>query len=630
MKERPNYNFSDNNSKKDMNQMGQVNQKRGKKQNYHKNTQNKNYMNIFDEMSNNEYNNQNFQNNKRNRQNNKKKNKKNNKETNNDYIYNENPNTENVQSKKEEYQEEQNNNNNLTGNNFIKQFKSNQNIYNNLNNTIGSSTTSNINTSSNSHISNVNLTPQGQKITTPMGYNLANSNSPQSQGASNIPQMSQGQIYINPKLLYNEKLLWIPNMLDNERKSFETLSEEGKNSIDNIKNQNNIMEQELYMNNTFNQIPQMNNNNMYNIQYNIHNQFNPNMNKINNMGYNIPTNQSFNPNFINQMNNYNMKRQNFDNNKGNRVYADPPMHQKFFQNRSPTKSISNNNIMNMNNLINPYYLNNAFKNPNQNNARMGIGNNMSLSSQAPKNTIPNFLQGENLSFEESQPQFMNPMINYNNNRYQYIDTKKFPFMNNFQNNNMNFSNNKNYINNNGYMYNNIGNNNIKKNQKLYNMNYQGNMPMNKVDDKINNLNKETNKLFSSNQLNNNFLLELNLKLGRNGMTKIKIRNLDDGWMKLNELKKKKLINDTCAKIIYDKIIKAFEIKNKIFDVELNKYTCKNLFELNLIKNFNKKKCEHGKKIKRNKSEKDYNTLNRKKLFLAKEGIDNVESLNISI
>lgn len=99
----------------------------------------------------------------------------------NDFQYQGNNAIEINQQTKDEYLE-QSNNLNISGNNghqnmYGKQFKKNQNLYNNnlinnsinsnLNNTIGSINT-NTNTDNSSNISNLNLTPQTKnQITTP-------------------------------------------------------------------------------------------------------------------------------------------------------------------------------------------------------------------------------------------------------------------------------------------------------------------------------------------------------------------------------------------------------------------------------------------------------------------------------
>jgi hypothetical protein len=297
------------------------------------------------------------------------------------------------------------------------------------------------------------------------------------------------------------------------------------------------------------------------------------------------------------------------------------------QNKSPNKSYNNNNSLNYNQIINPNYnpnINNKmFKNQNYNHMQINMGNNMSLSSQGPKNTIPNFLPGD-LTFTANQGQIISPYMNKNNNiRNAFIGPKNQQMINNIQNNK-----NKDLINN-GYNMNNLGSNNNKKHQKQYNYNiYQGysnnNNIMNKNKNNFemrNNSNKETN-----NQHGRQCILELKLNLGKNKMTTIRITSLDDCKNKINILKEKELINDTMGKIINDKILMAIELKRKIFDAEVDKYTYKNLNKIKWDKNF----CnELGGciKLKKNKS------LTKKwdnKIKLALNEIEQFEPLNISL
>ena len=235
MQERQNYQYYGNNSNKDSYHSMQGENK-GKKSNYkyYKGGSNKNN-NMEEKMNINEYsqnyqhyrnrgNRKNFQEMNSNQNPNYKKKNKKKKENNNDYHYQGNNEIEINQSIKEEYPEKQNNINigeegeeknhlNIYG----KQYNKNQNFDNilinnnintNLNNTIGSMNTNNTNSTNSSNISNNNLTPQGNnKITTPLGYNINNSNSPLNGMISQPQQNTKNQvIYINPKLFIMENM----------------------------------------------------------------------------------------------------------------------------------------------------------------------------------------------------------------------------------------------------------------------------------------------------------------------------------------------------------------------------------------------------------------------------------------
>ena len=671
MQDRQNYNYYENNSQKDMNQYGQGNQKGGKKQGYkyHKGRQNKNYINNNDEIGNNNEYNQGFQpyrgrgnrqnymnNNSGNNQKFKNRKKINNRDNNNnDFIYpgnnnNINNNIEVNQTRKEEYLEQQQNNNNINGNNFGKQYKSqdihnnkNNNIINNninnLNNTIGSINMSNTNTSSGSSISKVNLTPQGKnKMMTSNGYNLTDSNSPQSQG-QNIPNQSSHQLYINPKYMSG-------NALD------DNLSEGGRssnNKSEDLNKNQNYINPDIFINNgKFFQ----NNNQIYNTTYNMGNQLNPNLDNINNFN-NIQL-QHYNQTVVNQYNNLNFQRQIYDN-KNNKIYNHPQMppncYQKNEDMNKKMKDISQNKIYNnplpFNNFINPNY-SKIIKNQGHNDMQMNLGNNigtnLSQSSQGPKNTIPNFFPGD-LTFTASQNQMMPPLIHKNYNRNFYIGPKNQHMMNNFPNNTNILQNDKDFYPNNGIMYNNIGqnNNNNKKYLKQYNnYMYQGNIHSNSnnqisknnnnmiINDNNNffksNSNKETIKFKNWNQPTKQYFMELNLNLGGNKIESIKIKNFEDFKIKLRELKQKIQINDAIKKVITDKVGMAFELTSKVFGAEIDKFSYKYLTEFSKNKNFLKGR-KYDKKMKRNKS---FTKSGGGLINLTKNEIEKFESLNISI
>lgn len=789
MQDRGNYQYYENNSLKDLNQPSQG-QKTGKKSNYkyYKGVPNKNNLNNIDEKinmnSNNDHpqnythyrnrgNRKNFQDANSNQNPNFKKKNKKKRDNNNDYQYQGNNAIEINAPTKDDYIEQQNNINLGGGNNnhqniYGKQYKKNQsqNIYNNnlinnnispnLNSTIGSMNT-NTNSSNNSNISNINLTPQGKnQITTPLGYNLNNSNSPLHAMISQ--QNTQNQtMYINPKIALMGNMRQAQSLTGNDQdmstkdeKSSENLSEEtlsiGRNlnmqannqndgnGLDINKTQNDFINKEMYMNNKYlqqqnNYFPMaysMNNNisnNMNNMNNNFENlnninginNINNNYNNINNL-QNIP---NYNQNIPNQLNNSmanmnninnlplnNFQRQMYDN-QNNKLFNSTQIqhnytfpnnedininmnHKKLkkMQNKSPMDPTNiANSPMNVGNIYNLNYNgpNNKFIKNQNNNMGMNMNNKMSLSSQGTKNTIPNFNPGENLNLMASQSQQIPSLLNMNfnplNNRNFYVpqNMRNSHMNNNFINNNHinnpnNNINNKDF-NNSGFNHNNMGNN--KKYQKQYNYNnnaYQqpnhlnnNNTNMNNNNQIFNNKNnksnlnndnnnfnlnnnnllknynqrasKESNSHSNSNKNNINisnnnnqqqkqYLLCLNIRLRNKQIMTIKIKSLEECPIILKEMKENKKIDEKDIKIIQNKIYETIEITKKIYNFGLNKYTYKNLAEIN-NKIMHNKGRKNKNKIKNSNSSKQVNTILGNEMMLSKEDIRKTESLNIS-
>jgi hypothetical protein len=426
---------------------------------------------------------------------------------------------------------------------------------------------------------------------------------------------------------------------------------------------------------------------------------------------NIP---NYNPNISNQINNptaniNNMNNLSFNNyqrqmyeNQNNKNFNSLPQHSYSFtnndinnMNHKKIKKMANNspmdptNIanvpqMNLGNIYNLNYngQNNKFmKNPNNNNMGININNKMSLSSQGPKNTIPNFNPNiaDNLNLMNTQSQQMPPSLlnmNYNplNNRNIYVPQNlRNVHMSNYINNNHIINqntnlNNKVFNNNNtGFNHNNIGNN--KKYQKQNNNNtYQTNNPLNNNNNM--NTNNNNNQIFNASKSNksndnyniqrspkgtNNFsnknnihlnntkannnnndqqqqksyLLCLNLKLGNNQIETINIKSLDECKIILKELKERKKLNDTTQKIIEDKIYEAIQLTQRIYKLGLNKYTYKNLVEINnkIIQNQNRNLSKKMKKS--NSSPKISNESLENEMVLSKDDIRKIETLNLS-
>ena len=347
--------------------------------------------------------------------------------------------------------------------------------------------------------------------------------------------------------------------------------------------------------------------------------------------------------------------------------------------------LGNNNInatainLNMLNNLNYNESNNKFMKNHPNNI---INNNLSLSSQGQKNTIPNFNQSDNINLMAGHNQQIPPLINMNfsslGNRYYVPQNMKNVHMNNnYMNNNHlnnpNNINNKDY-NNSGFNHPNMGNN--KKYQKQYNYNtyqHQGsnhlnnNMNNNHIynntknhknnmnNSEINNSNlnnnynqnnssgknynlkssKESHSNINLNNNNNNnnqkpkkYLLSLKLKLGNNKTEIINIKNIEDCQGVLKEIKEKHNLNQNVMKIINNKIFQAIDITKKIYDFSVNKYTYRNLAEIknNLIF---PKRPNNEKIIKKNKSFKEIKNCHKEEMTLSKNDMKEIESLNIS-
>ena len=821
MQDRPNYPFYNNNSLKDMNQLGQGgSNKQGKKTGYkyYKGDTNKNTQNNMDEKMNinSGDHNQNYPH-YRQRQNRKNfqeinsnpsfKKKKQKKRDNNDFQYQNNNTSEISQSSKDEYLDQQNssninNNSNNHQNLYNKQYKKNQMIFNNnnninnhsmnnsinnmsnmnnlnnnmnINNNLGNinNNLGNINNSGNSNpnlnnINNPNLTPQRRnQITTPFGFsqNLSNSknmNSPNfnlnnkspiiSQQSQNPQQLSQNQMYINPNIFLMGAMRQSLSMNDNDQemnikdeKSNDNLSEEALSSRQtNPQSEGNNLNQEMLMNSRFlqqqhnyitmpynmnnmNNINNINNiNNMNSINNslgNINNMNNIN-NNYNNINNNIQNLSNYNQNLGNQINtmnlnnlgnlknlsmgNFQMPMYDQQNNQLFNAVMASNMKQNFSLQMNDEMNVNNHKKMkkmpnqspndqnfNMNPSLNLGVLPNLnYNGPNINNNTNINNKKISLSSQPPKNTIPNFNQGENLNLVFNQnklnQQGISPLLNMNmnslGNKTFYIpQNMKNNHMNNNMWNNLNNNNvnnshlngpntninnvniNENYngnknnnlykkkdFNNNRTNHNNNPNNN-KKYHKLYNHNaYQpsnnNNTNNNHINNKLNidtnnnngnlsnsnnslkknsnNISNQQSNVLRSNKPSKQYLISLCLKLDNNETEIINIKSLKDTNALLQEIKEKRNLNEKMVKLIQNKIIDAVDIIQKIFDYNLNKYTYKNLTDINYQIN-HKQKLKEEIYNKRNKSSKTLNKYFDERMKLSINDVKQVESLNIS-
>jgi len=415
-----------------------------------------------------------------------------------------------------------------------------------------------------------------------------------------------------------------------------------------------------------------------------------NMNAINNLSlsnfqrqfYDNSNNKIYNPNQMQPNFNYAVSQDDINMNHKKQ--------KKSIQNKSPLEQA--NVTMNLspgllNNLNYNGAKNNFIKNPN-NNINMKINNKqLSQSSNAAKNTIPNIMQNDNINFIGNQNQNIPQMLNMSfgpiNNRNYYIP----PNMPNMRNPHMN----QGYINNNHI---NIGNNAIN-NKEFQNQNFTPNMVNNKQKyqkynqniyqgQKHNNMNnnqmfqknknvQNTNDMNNNNLLNNNidnnksfglksandnnftnsnksnfsmggntqiknYILSLNIKLRDKTTKTIKIKSLNDCSNILEELRKEgKITNEKEKKLIMDKINKTYELllTGKIYEFGIRNSTYKNLCEiyhkLNYENNNQGRKAMNNKIrfMKKNKSLKELNDILNDEKKLTMDNVRNVGSLNIT-
>jgi hypothetical protein len=262
---------------------------------------------------------------------------------------------------------------------------------------------------------------------------------------------------------------------------------------------------------------------------------------------------------------------------GNRYYVPQNMKNVHMNNIY----INNNHLNNPNNINNKDYNNNGFNHPN-------MGNNKKYQKQ------------------------------YNYNTYQHQGSNH---LNNNMNNSHIYNNSKNHKNN---MNNNEINNNTLNNN--YNQNNNSGKNYNLKSSKESHSNNNTNN--NNFQKQKKYLLSLKLKLGNNKTEIINIKNLEDCQVVLKEIKEKHNLNQNVMKIINNKIFQAIDITKKIYDFSMNKYTYRNLAEINNNLIFPKR--PHNEKIiKKNKSFKENNNCHKEEMALSKNDMKEIESLNIS-
>ena len=416
-----------------------------------------------------------------------------------------------------------------------------------------------------------------------------------------------------------------------------------------------------------------------------------NMNAINNLSlsnfqrqfYDNSNNKIYNPNQMQPNFNYAVSQDDINMNHKKQ--------KKSIQNKSPLEQA--NVTMNLspgllNNLNYNGAKNNFIKNPN-NNINMKINNKqLSQSSNAAKNTIPNIMQNDNINFIGNQNQNIPQMLNMSfgpiNNRNYYIppnmpnmrnphmnqgyinnnhinignsaiNNKEFQNQNftsnmvnnkqkyqkynqnayqgqkhNNMNNNQMFQKNKNVQNSNDMNNNNLLNNNIDNNNKSFGLK-SGN------DNNFTNSNKSNFSMGGNTQIKN-YILSLNIKLRDKTTRTIKIKSLNDCSNILEELRKEgKITNEKEKKLIMDKINKTYELllTGKIYEFGIRNSTYKNLCEiyhkLNYENNNKGRKAMNNKIrfMKKNKSLKELNDILNDEKKLTMDNVRNVGSLNIT-
>ena len=415
-----------------------------------------------------------------------------------------------------------------------------------------------------------------------------------------------------------------------------------------------------------------------------------NMNAINNLSlsnfqrqfYDNSNNKIYNPNQMQPNFNYAVSQDDINMNHKKQ--------KKSIQNKSPLEQA--NVTMNLspgllNNLNYNGAKNNFIKNPN-NNINMKINNKqLSQSSNAAKNTIPNIMQNDNINFIGNQNQNIPQMLNMSfgpiNNRNYYIPPNmpnmRNPHMNQgyINNNHINIGNSA--INNKEFQNQNFTSNMVNNKQKYqkYNQNaYQGqkhnNMNNNQMFQKNKNV-QNSNDMNNNNLLNNNidnnksfglksgndnnftnsnksnfsmggntqiknYILSLNIKLRDKTTKTIKIKSLNDCSNILEELRKEgKITNEKEKKLIMDKINKTYELllTGKIYEFGIRNSTYKNLCEiyhkLNYENNNQGRKAMNNKIrfMKKNKSLKELNDILNDEKKLTMDNVRNVGSLNIT-
>ena len=305
----------------------------------------------------------------------------------------------------------------------------------------------------------------------------------------------------------------------------------------------------------------------------------------------------------------------------------------FNPNKMPQQGISPLLNMNINNLGKNFYMPQNMKNPHlNNNLWNNANNNNNNHMNGPNNNLNNNNINDNFQGNKNNNLYnkkdFNNRANHNNNQNNNKKYQKLYNHNTYQPSNMN----NNHINNKNKL-----NQNIDINNNTLNTSNNSNNLLQKKNN--NNMNNNSNNITTNNVLRNNkpqkkYLLSLCIKLNNNETEIINIKSLKDTNALLQEIKEKRNLNEKTVKVIQKKINNAVEIIKKIFDYNLNKYTYKNLVDINhQVISYKDKGEKDEEKIKKNKikyhSSKQLNKFFENERNLTLNDVKNVEFLNIS-
>ena len=281
--------------------------------------------------------------------------------------------------------------------------------------------------------------------------------------------------------------------------------------------------------------------------------------------------------------------------------------------------------MNMNNFGNKnYFIQQNMKNAHKNNNMWNNLNN-SIINNNNGNINDNFSGSKSNIFNKKDFQHRNN----NNNNNNYNNNKKFNKLYNYNTHQPSNPNNSNHIINSGNKNNKLKQNNgIDDSNNLINNNFYKNNSNN-----INNIGQNLNgNILRSNKSQKQYLLSLCLKFGNKDTEILNFKTLKDTNGILQKVKEKRNLNDKVVKLIQMKINKAVQIIKQIYDLNLNKYTYKNLANINYQMTNSKHGNERERediKINRSNSSKAINKLYGDEMKVKMNDVKQVENLNIS-
>ena len=280
--------------------------------------------------------------------------------------------------------------------------------------------------------------------------------------------------------------------------------------------------------------------------------------------------------------------------------------------------------MNMNNFGNKnYFIQQNMKNAHKNNNMWNNLNNSNINNNNG-NINDNFSGSKSNIFNKKDFQHRN-----NNNNNNYNNNKKFNKLYNYNTHQPSNPNNSNHIINSGNKNNKLKQNNgIDDSNNLINNNFYKNNSSN-----INNIGQNLNgNILRNNKSQKQYLLSLCLKFGNKDTEILNFKTLKDTNGILQKVKEKRNLNDKVVKLIQMKINKAVQIIKQIYDLNLNKYTYKNLANINYQMTNSKHGNERERediKINRSNSSKAINKLYGDEMKVKMNDVKQVENLNIS-